>query len=573
MINNVLSKGIRFYHVGKAASVNTAIKRALRKSTPATKKPIKRQQGQDVWRTPTSRSRGFRPGQRYGGAYGQRSSGQSRFNIKDSTDTPEMRGQFSKFSSRPLFGEMIPVNRSSTFSERSSYEGTTTFARPSNVQERPTSISRDYPSLSPRGRPFKAKSSNGYSNETRRRVFSHAHKARDLSAEPSSPYQHPLGTSSHQESAPKPRETSFREPSSPIKFNQSSGQRAHKSTEQPRLTHAADKRMPLSIPYTTPASEFLYGTSVVEAALRSQRRKLYKLYIYSGENRESNERDNYLERLARKSGIEVVNVENDGLRLMEKLSSGRPHNGYILEASPLPRLPVKSLGQLTTGEGRMRYEVILGYQSREEAAINGTDNFVEEPAKNSRCPLVLLLDGIVDTGNLGSIIRSAAFLGVSAIAISTRNSAPFTPIVLKASAGASENVTLFSVSTPAGFIVDSRRAGWKVFAGVAPSRDNTTATPQSLSTDELGYPLFSSPSILMLGSEGEGLRWNLRSKADVEVYIQGCGQSCTVDSLNVGVAAGILCSAFLRNKESIDTSSTIVNSELKKVGLLNKSLF
>lgn len=324
------------------------------------------------------------------------------------------------------------------------------------------------------------------------------------------------------------------------------------TASSPRTARIVNHNIPLSIPYTTPASEFLYGTSVVEAALTSRRapkRKLYKLYIYTGENREDAERDAKLERLARKNGVDVVRVGNEWVRLMDKMSAGRPHNGYILEASPLPRLPITHLGEFRPGSDEQQegFEVAIDYQSREDAAVNGTENFIKSArSRSGRKPLVLLLDSIVDPGNLGGIIRTASFLGVSAIAISTRNSASFTPVVLKASAGASENVTLFSVSKPSGFVVDSKTAGWKVYAAVAPSKRNDPAMPESISTDDLHDPLSDHPCILMLGSEGEGLRWNLRSKADVDLYIQGGGQSYSVDSLNVSVATGILCNSFLR---------------------------
>lgn len=82
----------------------------------------------------------------------------------------------------------------------------------------------------------------------------------------------------------------------------------------------------LAIPYTTPASEFLYGTSVVSAALKSRRRKLYKLYIYSGENREAHDQDLSLRKMALAAGVQVTQVQGDGLRLMDKMSTGRPHN-------------------------------------------------------------------------------------------------------------------------------------------------------------------------------------------------------------------------------------------------------
>jgi 21S rRNA (GM2251-2'-O)-methyltransferase len=316
---------------------------------------------------------------------------------------------------------------------------------------------------------------------------------------------------------------------------------------------SVNKRIPLSIPYTTPASEFLYGTSVVEAALNSQRnprRKHYKLYIYAGENRASEDRDAGIERLARRKGIEVSRVSGDWLRIMDKMSGGRPHNGYILEASPLPRLPIVSLGEVVDQDGEPGFKVTVDHQSREEAAVNGISDFVKLPDTYSqRKPLVLLLDSIEDPGNLGSIIRTASFLGVTAVAISTRNSASFSPIVLKASAGASENITLFSVSKPAGFITNSKLAGWKVFAGVAPSKQRNSYKPKPLSTDQLEDPLSEDPCILMLGGEGEGLRMNLRSKADVDLSIRGSGHSNNVDSLNVSVAAGILCNAFLRRNQ------------------------
>ena len=105
--------------------------------------------------------------------------------------------------------------------------------------------------------------------------------------------------------------------------------RGHKS-EQTRFDSVdrprRDLKTPLSIPYTTPASEFLYGTSVITAALKSSRRKLYKLYMYDGENREVQEQDASVRKLALVRGVVVTQVKRDWLRLMDKMSGGRPHN-------------------------------------------------------------------------------------------------------------------------------------------------------------------------------------------------------------------------------------------------------
>jgi len=85
----------------------------------------------------------------------------------------------------------------------------------------------------------------------------------------------------------------------------------------------------LSMPYTTPASEFLYGTSVVVAALLSARRKLYKLYIYDGDNREVRDQDIRIRKLAVERNVVVESVRGNWLRVMDKMSAGRPHNVRI----------------------------------------------------------------------------------------------------------------------------------------------------------------------------------------------------------------------------------------------------
>ncbi|KAI9712195.1 MAG: hypothetical protein M1812_006929 [Candelaria pacifica] len=302
---------------------------------------------------------------------------------------------------------------------------------------------------------------------------------------------------------------------------------------------------PLAIPYSTPASEFLYGTSVVTAALLARSRKLYKLYIYDGENREVAARDSAIYQLGLKAHVDVRHVVGDWIRMLDKMSTGRPHNGYILEASPLPKLPVTSLHRVSQSD--RFFDVQLDHQSREEEAINGRDNrfiYRKNQEQKDRYPFVLLLDEILDPGNLGAILRSAFFLGVDAVAISTRNSAPFSPVMLKASAGASENIRILSVTKPAMFMLESINNGWQFYAAALP--DDKDSSRPYLSTSNLPHLLTQHPCVLMLGGEGEGLRSNLRKKATSDVGIEGKMAKVGVDSLNVSVAAGILCEAFLR---------------------------
>ena len=146
------------------------------------------------------------------------------------------------------------------------------------------------------------------------------------------------------------------------------------------------------------------------------------------------------------------------------------------------------------------------------------------------------------------MLRTAHFFGVDAVAISIRNCAPFSPVALKASAGASESLKILSVSHPENFVDESQKNGWNFYASVAPGENaKINKRRPYYSTSNLECPATVHPTVLMLGGEGEGLRDNLRKRADYVIGIEGqrIGQG-GVDSLNVSVAAGILCEAFLR---------------------------
>ncbi|KAL7623459.1 hypothetical protein AAE478_007141 [Parahypoxylon ruwenzoriense] len=300
---------------------------------------------------------------------------------------------------------------------------------------------------------------------------------------------------------------------------------------------------------TTAASMFLYGRSVVETALVHSHRKLYKLYLYAGENRTERvgPQDALIRALAERKGIKIIEVNNRALREMDKVSEGRPHNGWILEASPVPQLPLKSLGPLS--DDKCGYKLVQSHQAPEDKQINGDYDFVPYQLAAGRHPFILLLDGIVDPGNLGAIIRSAAFLGVNAVAITRGHSSPITPATIKASAGASELIKLFSVPSSIDFLTRSKESGWAVFAAVPPrlsrSRGNSHLTLDLL---EAYDPLSAQPTILVLGSEGDGLSKQVRRAADYEVSISNQSFQSFVDSLNVSVAAALLCSSFLKKQ-------------------------
>ncbi|KAJ5645854.1 tRNA/rRNA methyltransferaseSpoU [Penicillium lividum] len=322
-------------------------------------------------------------------------------------------------------------------------------------------------------------------------------------------------------------------------------------------------KVPDSIPYTTPASEFIYGTSAVEAALRCSRRQLYKLYLYQAADEELSPSKAALRKLALTKNINIKLAFAGWDRIFDKMSAGRPHNGCILEASPLPKLPVRGLHAVpSTTESHFRVE--LAPQTREEAIVNGTDDslpVVQPPVspegeKSQRFPVALLLDGVVDPGNLGAIIRSAYYLGIDAIIFAGRNSAPLSPVTIKASAGAAENMSLLHVKNEVDFIKRSQANGWRFYAADAPGPGATYLGRAEASGDSnSGLLATQAPSVLMMGSEGSGLSVQIKSHADATVSIPGARHSvelgvksdpARIDSLNVSVAAAILMEMFLR---------------------------
>ncbi|KAL4872969.1 hypothetical protein BDV12DRAFT_161071 [Aspergillus spectabilis] len=323
-------------------------------------------------------------------------------------------------------------------------------------------------------------------------------------------------------------------------------------------------KIPDTIPYTTPASEFIWGTTAVEAALRCGKRQLYKLYLYRTGEEGLGLSKSVLQKLALAKDVQVKIVVAGWIRLLDKMTSGRPHNGCVLEASPLPQTPVEALKPFKKEQGHFCLE--LAPQTREEAEVNGTNDQVpinlSTVQHQPRYPVVLLLDGIVDPGNLGAIIRSAYFLGVDAVIFAGRNSAPLSAVALKAAAGAAENMPLLNVKNEVDFIERSKVSGWRFYAADTPDPRTTYIDPCTLhtrnpTTEGMGNNaenlIGHSPSVIMMGNEASGLSRHIKSRANSVVSIPGARivpgampDVARVDSLNVSVAAALLMDAFLR---------------------------
>jgi 21S rRNA (GM2251-2'-O)-methyltransferase len=328
----------------------------------------------------------------------------------------------------------------------------------------------------------------------------------------------------------------------------------------------------INMPYTTAASQFLYGKSVVKAALLSDRRQLYKLYILEGPSRAP--ATDPIWQLAKNRKLSVQSVKERQIVMLQKMSEGRPHNGYVLEASPLRQLPINHLNPLGPNPWDPFFTVDIARQSKEETAINGSEDIITYPARPQK-PLVLFLHEVTDPQNLGALIRSAKFLGVTAVVVTKENSAPLSSAALKASAGAAEEMPVLVAQDGRAFLEESRKSGWRSFAAVAPpSSAKEESKAKSMVMVEKENPLANDPCILVVANEGKGLPRAVRAVCDEEVFIPGGSLESALDSLNVSVAGGILCHAFLRDRpRSNDTKAQAESAPMKRPEAVNDQLF
>ena len=146
---------------------------------------------------------------------------------------------------------------------------------------------------------------------------------------------------------------------------------------------------------------------------------------------------------------------------------------------------------------------------------------------------IVVLEDLVDHGNVGAIFRCAAALGVDAVVLSPRCADPLYRRSVKVSMGA-----VFAIPY-------ARMAGW--YDGLA---DLTSAGFRvlALTPDEGATPIgtalvASGPVALLLGTEGHGLSARWRHEADevVRIPMNPAARAAGVDSLNVVAAAAIAC--------------------------------
>ena len=241
----------------------------------------------------------------------------------------------------------------------------------------------------------------------------------------------------------------------------------------------------------------IYGIGPVVEAIRAGRRRVHRVWI--ADSRGADRRIDELRTAARLARTAIVETPRDDI---ERRSRSTAHQGVLAEADPLPRV---ELGDLV------------------RASADGAP------------PLVVVLDGVQDPQNLGSILRTAECAGVKGVIIPKDRAASLTPAAVKVAEGAVEHVALVEVTNLTRAIEELKQLGLWISGFEA----------------EAGKTLFDldlrGPKVLVLGSEGQGLRRLVREACDDLASIPLLGR---IPSLNVSAAAAVVLYEAVRQRRA-----------------------
>ncbi|MDZ7835196.1 MAG: 23S rRNA (guanosine(2251)-2'-O)-methyltransferase RlmB [Alkalibacterium sp.] len=242
--------------------------------------------------------------------------------------------------------------------------------------------------------------------------------------------------------------------------------------------------------------EMVYGRNPVLETLRSER-DVNKLFVQEGLT------DNKISKVVSEAKKRKVQLSFVPKTKLDNLSDGGNHQGLVLAASPV------------------NYATL--------------DDLFDKAKEKKEEPFFILLDGIEDPHNLGSIIRTADASGAHGVIIPKRRAVGLTSTVAKASAGAIEHVLVARVTNMAQTIDELKDRGVWIFGTDMKGKDYR-------------YWDVSSPVGLVIGSEGKGMSRLVKEKVDETLFIPMVGD---VQSLNASVASSLLMYEVFRKRNAL----------------------
>ena len=183
------------------------------------------------------------------------------------------------------------------------------------------------------------------------------------------------------------------------------------------------------------------------------------------------------------------------------------------------RVPKTKLDNLVNGQNHQG--VVIAIASYSYATI---DDLFEKARSKNEDPFFLILDGIEDPHNLGSIMRTADAAGVHGIIIPKRRAVQLTSVVAKTSTGAIEHVPVVRVTNLVQTVKELKEQGVWIFGTDMEGTDFRKWSAKGAIA-------------LVIGNEGKGISPLLKKTCDEMLTIPMIGH---VQSLNASVAASLL---------------------------------
>jgi TrmH family RNA methyltransferase len=270
-------------------------------------------------------------------------------------------------------------------------------------------------------------------------------------------------------------------------------------------------------------------------------------------------------RMALRGGLPTEDgfVGVEGVRLVEEaLRSGCPIQAVLFSEAgqrhrerlaPLIDRPELSFPTLRTTdrlfEGLADTEHPQGVAALVKPRSISFDDLVSTPA--SACaPLLVVLAGVQDPGNVGTILRTAAAFGVTGAVTAASGisgtASPYSPKALRASAGAALHLPILAGMSLAILLTQFKVAGIRTLASsvheshsASPSADQTLLAPWEVD--------WCQPVALLVGNEGAGLPEEIERAADARIRIP---MASGVESLNAAAAAAVVFYEAARQRGS-----------------------
>ncbi len=235
-------------------------------------------------------------------------------------------------------------------------------------------------------------------------------------------------------------------------------------------------------------AHFIYGRWPVYEALRANRRDFHKLLMAEGIQEKGIIAD-----ILNQATTHALDIRRVPRRVIDDLAQDGNHQGVILRTGAYPYQAFDDLLNIA--------------QAREEP------------------PFFLALDLLKDPQNVGVLLRVADAVGVHGVILQTRRGVEVTPAVVAASSGAVEHLAVAQVTNLVNTLKwFKEQEVWIVGMEIGPE------VPPIDQVD------LNRPLVLVLGSEGEGMRRLVRETCDLLAALPMRG---AVESLNVATVGSI----------------------------------